>query len=371
MRKSIGLPLKLLCLGVLVLLCHYSSVQAKPQMSPFKVLGFYTNYPDMGDAAHAAFALEANNWFRKVSTANGFIYDSTKNFSDLNATKLANYKVIMFFDNYPGDNGQRNAFETYIKNGGGWIGFHVAIFNMVTSDPNCCLSHWPWYNDTLLGSGLFNNNTWFPTPAILDVEDTSNVITKGFPKTFKCCTNEWYSWKNDLRNNPNIKILCSINPKSFPLGTDPSQSWTSGYYPVVWKNKNYNAMYCNMGHDSVNYSTRVGISKTFSDTMYCKLLLNALKSFAGVITESENIKQVSEKAGTTLSLKSDAQNISISLANEGKISVILSDVNGRVLSRETGINGQCEIDRSKIGPGVYIITAKGANGVITGRISLK
>ena len=33
--------------------------------------------------------------------------------------------------------------------------------------------------------------------------------------------NEWYRWSNDLRKNPDIKILLSIDSSSFPLGTGP------------------------------------------------------------------------------------------------------------------------------------------------------
>ena len=66
---------------------------------------------------------------------------------------------------------------------------------------------------------------------------------------------EWYSWQNDLRQNPDIQILASIDPSSFPVGTDPNQTWYSGYYPIMWTNKNYKMIYANFGHNAMNYET--------------------------------------------------------------------------------------------------------------------
>lgn len=44
----------------------------------------------------------------------------------------------------------------------------------------------------------------------------------------------------DLRQNPDIDILLSIDSTSFPLGTGPKphEIWHSGYYPVVWTRDN-------------------------------------------------------------------------------------------------------------------------------------
>jgi hypothetical protein len=49
-----------------------------------------------------------------------------------------------------------------------------------------------------------------------------------------------HRWSNNLRNNPDIDVLLSISPESFPVGTDPNQSWYSGDYPLVWSNNKYN-----------------------------------------------------------------------------------------------------------------------------------
>ncbi len=82
-------------------------------------------------------------------------------------------------------------------------------------------------------------------------------------------TDEWYRWKNNLRTNSDIKILLSIDPASFPLGTGPKQYeiWHDGYYPVVWTNKKFRMMYVNMGHNDMDYEHKFDkTNKTLSFT---------------------------------------------------------------------------------------------------------
>ncbi len=206
-----------------------------------------------------------------------FTYDSTKDWSKLNAEFLSKYQVVIFLDSRTEDPVQRKAFEEYMKNGGGWLGFHFAAFALTPSEYN---ADWDWYHNEFLGAGQYVSNTWHPTPAILRVEDHKHPVTKDMPDTFKTSPNEWYRWEKDLRRNPDIKILCSIDSSSFPLGNGPKQSeiWHSGYYPVVWTNKNYKMVYFNMGHNSMDYDghTNATLSHTFDSPMESKLILNAL-----------------------------------------------------------------------------------------------
>ena len=42
----------------------------------------------------------------------------------------------------------------------------------------------------------------------------------------------------------------------------------SGYYPVVWTNKNYKMIYLNMGHNDIDYEHKFGPTKsTLSHTL--------------------------------------------------------------------------------------------------------
>ena len=250
--------------------------QAK-STSPFSVIAFYTA---RNDSAHISFVHEANDWFARNAKNYDFTYDSTNDWTKLNALFLAHYQVVIFLDTRPEDPGERRAFEEYMKRGGAWMGFHFSAFALTPSDYP---ADWDWYHNKFLGSGQYVSNTWRPTSAVLRVEDHNHPATKDLPDTFRSAPNEWYRWQNDLRKNPDIKILLSIDSSSFPLGTGPKQSeiWHSGYYPVVWTNKNYRMIYFNMGHNDMDYEHRYGpevktLSHTFSSKSETHLILQSL-----------------------------------------------------------------------------------------------
>jgi hypothetical protein len=262
---------------ILAISCFWlTAVKAQNDTPKFKVIAFYTA---RNDKAHVSFVHEANQWFPKMAAKYHFAYDSTKNWNNMNAEFLSHYQVVIFLDTRPDDPAQRAAFQKYMENGGGWMGFHFAAFALTPSE---FPQNWDWYHVKFLGSGQYVSNIWRPSAAILDV-DRRFPATKHMPKKFKTSPNEWYRWEFDLRKNPDIKILCSIDSASFPLGTGPKQSeiWHSGYYPAVWTNKNYKMIYFNMGHNDMDYehkydNTDKTLSNTFDSEMESKLVTDAL-----------------------------------------------------------------------------------------------
>ena len=254
----------------------FSGTEKKPTPK-FRVIAFYTA---KNDKAHISFVREANRWFAKMAARYDFTYDSTNNWNDMNTSFLANYEVVMFLDTRPDSVEQRTAFRQYMEKGGAWIGFHFAGFALT---PSAYPQNWDWYHNQFLGSGEYKSNTWRPTSAILRVENHNHPSTKNLPDTFKSSPNEWYCWKNDLRRNPDIKILVSIDSTSFPLGTGPKpyEIWHSGYYPVVWTNTKYRMIYINMGHNDIDYDNKTDkeLSHTFENEYQDKLVIDALLSF--------------------------------------------------------------------------------------------
>ncbi|MEV4638015.1 ThuA domain-containing protein [Actinoplanes sp. NPDC049548] len=238
--------------------------------TPFKVLAFYNG---TWDAAHIDFDKEAREWFPRAAAENGFTWEATTDWNRLNASELAAYKVIMFLDDGPPAS-RRAAFQQYMQNGGAWMGFHVSAF---TTDANS----WSWYHNTFLGSGNFQTNTWGPTAETLRIEDRTHPSTAGLPATIQSSVSEWYSWSRDLRQNPDIDVLASIDASSFPVGTDPNQQWRSGYYPLIWTNRNYKMLYANFGHNAMNYETNTRTSSTFASAQQNQWLINGLLWLGG------------------------------------------------------------------------------------------
>ena len=263
-------------LSFLIVFFWLTGLSAQGDRPKFRVIAFYTA---RNDKAHISFVHEANGWFPQMGAKYHFAYDSTKNWNNMNAEFLSHYQVVVFLDTRPDDPAQRAAFQKFMENGGAWMGFHFSAFALTPSD---FPQNWDLYHNVFLGSGQYVSNIWRPSTAILDV-DRKFPATMHMPETFKTSPNEWYRWENDLRQNPNIQILCAIDSASFPLGTGPklNEIWHSGYYPVVWTNKKYKMIYFNMGHNDMDYehkydNTDKTLSYTFSSPMEEKLVLDAL-----------------------------------------------------------------------------------------------
>ncbi len=272
-KKYISILLFTLCC------CKMFFCEAQETKPQFAVIAFYTN---RHDAAHISFVHEANKWFPAMATKYNFAYDSTNNWNNLNKKFLSHYQVVIFLDTRPDEPAQREAFTKYMDNGGAWMGFHFAGFALTPSDYP---QNWDWYHNEFLGAGQYVSNTWRPTAAILRVEDSTHPVTKHLPALFKSSPNEWYKWEKDLRNNPDIKILLSIDSTSFPLGTGPKphEIWHSGYYPVVWTNKKYKMLYFNMGHNDIDYENKTNkeLSFQFANDIQNQLIINGILWLGG------------------------------------------------------------------------------------------
>lgn len=173
------------------------------------------------------------------------------------------------------DDGQQKAIQHFVENGGGLMVFHSANYNE---------KDWgfQWLHSTMLGTGPFNRNTWWPTKVHYHIDAPDHPAMKGLPDKFESSVSEWYAWEKDLRKNPDIEILASIDKSSFPVGTDcPDQCWYSGYFPLIWTNRKYRVMYVNFGHNYMDYAKNQGKSSTFSSNDQNKFLFQALHWLAG------------------------------------------------------------------------------------------
>ena len=270
MRQFSRIVLKTIIPIVFIVIAVAGNAQSNPPL--FKVIAFYTA---KNDQAHISYVHEANRWFPAIAEKYNFQYDSTNDWNNLNEQFLAQYQVVLFLDTRPEAPAQREAFKKYMENGGGWMGFHFAAFALTPSAFNQ-----DWYHNEFIGAGQYKGNTWRPTSAIFRVEDKKHPATKDLPPTFSSSPNEWYSWEKDLKKNPDINILVSIDSTSFPLGTGPKQHeiWHSGYYPVVWTNKKYKMLYINMGHNDIDYEhgTNKELSFQFANEIQNKLVIDGL-----------------------------------------------------------------------------------------------
>ena len=141
-------------------------------------------YSDTAEEAHVVFANQAIQFFKDLTVGDGFRLTTTTSLHDYPYEKLKEYDVMIVINAAPGSKSERDAFEKYMENGGGWVGFHAAGYNDASTK-------WPWFNK-FLGAGTFLCNSWPPQPALLDVELLSHPVTKNLPVQFVAPSCEWY-----------------------------------------------------------------------------------------------------------------------------------------------------------------------------------
>lgn len=228
----------------------------------FKALIYYTQH---AEEAHVQFAEQATTFFKKLNYGDGFVLDITTDFSKYPYDKLKEYNVIIMLNTSPNTKAERDAFEQYMENGGGWVGFHAAAYN----DKN---THWPWFVK-FLGGGVFYCNNWPPQPVLVEVDNEEHPVTKNLPASFVAPASEWYQWTPSPRQNKDVEVLLSLSPKNYPLGIKDVVNF--GDFPIVWSNKNYRMIYLNMGHGD----------EEFIDGTQNLLLVNA---FRWVVSKDKN-----------------------------------------------------------------------------------
>ncbi|GAA3992061.1 ThuA domain-containing protein [Mucilaginibacter dorajii] len=218
--------------------------QTYAQTPKFKVLVLYTTTVE---SDHVDFANDAIKWFTDLAKKDGFAFDTTTNWKNVNDEYLKKYQLVVWLNDFPQNELQRSAFEKYMNNGGAWLGFHVAGYN----DKD---THWPWFV-SFLGSAVFYNNSWPPLPAKLIVDDAGHPVTKGIPVHFTSPINEWYGWLPNPRLNKDVKVLLTLDPANYPLGK--KDIIREGDIPVVWTNTKYKMLYINMGHGDMIFTSTV------------------------------------------------------------------------------------------------------------------
>jgi hypothetical protein len=234
-----------------------ASGAAKPAGEPkFKVLAFYST--DV-ESDHVKTANDAIAFYKELAAKNNFVLDVTTDWTKLNEKDLKPYGLILWLNDFPKTPGQRAAFEKYMEQGGGWIGYHVAGYNDKTTN-------WPWFVN-FLGGAVFYANNWPPLPAKLTIDDPSHPVTRGLPASFHAPANEWYIWKPSPRLDRNVRVLVTLAPSNYPLGV--KDVITEGDLPVVWTNTKYRMLYMNMGHGEHG-------EKVYSDPTQNQLFSNAI-----------------------------------------------------------------------------------------------
>src|SRR5258706_6743851 len=172
---------------------------ASPAAAQPRVLLFF----DLNvEADHMLFATDAIRFFAEEADRHDFRVEATSNWADLNDENLKQYQLIVWLNGFAPP-AQQQAFQRYMENGGAWLGFHYAGFNMGNS-------RWTWFRQ-FLGGATYGNNSWPPLPVRLIVDDTASPVTRGLPKTYLAPANEWYACRPTPRLDKDMHVLLTID----------------------------------------------------------------------------------------------------------------------------------------------------------------
>lgn len=222
-------------------------------------------HPADAEPAHLETARDALEFFHRLSYGEGYTYEKTTSLAGYSLDSLLTFNIIVAINCAPSSPEERSLFQSYMENGGGWMGLHAAAYNDASTN-------WPWFN-TFLGCGRFFCNNWPPQPALLDTRSETHPVTKSLPAQWVAPESEWYQWDPAPSENPDVEVLLSISPKNYPLGIKDIVS--EGDFPVVWTNRRYRMIYLNMGHGD----------REFSDATQNLLFVNA---FRWVVSQSKD-----------------------------------------------------------------------------------
>lgn len=220
------------------------------------------------DTALAAIAHE-RNW----------PYYVTENGAVMNKEQLAKFKLVVW-NNNSGDTlnaDQREAFKTWMENGGSYVGTHGAGGDPVYNPPNgrSSLADWPWYIESLVGAQFTSHSPQQFGDA--HVEDTKSPITKGLPPILHRY-DEWYAFSTNPRAKPGYHILITADEKSY----NPGRSTMGDDHPLAWWHcvGKGHAFYSALAHGGMMYA-EPAILQLYGNAMAWGLAENGQNCAAG------------------------------------------------------------------------------------------
>ena len=235
--------LSLIAIALVIFFSNPASAKKKRILVFSKTAGFHHSSIDEGIAA-----------VQKLGMENKFDVDTTKDSGKFTVENLKQYAAVVFL-NTTGDvfnEAQQNAFEQYIKKGGGFVGVHAATDTEY---------EWPWYGK-LVGAYFISHPE--QQMASLNVINQNTIATSHLPKVWNR-KDEWYNFKNI---NPDLKVLITIDETTYNGGKNGDP------HPMAWYHDfdGGRSFYTELGH----------VEESYTDPLYLKHLLGGINYAMGI-----------------------------------------------------------------------------------------
>jgi len=192
---------------------------------------------------------------KTLGADHGFTVDSTEDAARFTDAALARYRVVVFLSTTGEilDDGQKAAFERYIRSGGGFAGIHSA------SDTEY---QWAWYG-RLVGA-YFASHPEIQRARIL-IEDPAHPSTRDLPAVWQR-TDEWYNFRSNPRGA--VHVLARLDEASYSGGKMGAD------HPIAW---------CQVIDGGRSWYTAMGHTvESYAEPLFRRHLLGGIENAAGV-----------------------------------------------------------------------------------------
>jgi cytochrome c len=171
--------------------------------------------------------------------------------------------VVLLNTNGPGvlTGGERDAFERWVRGGGGVVAIHAAA----NADRD-----WPWYGE-LLGGARFRNHPpgelQFQEAQVV-VEDRAHPATEALPPRWEY-TDEWYNFAPEP--GAGAHVLATLDERNYE---EDDGSAAADFHPIAWCTRvgEGRSLYTALGHGA----------EAWSEPLYRAHVLGAVRSVAEV-----------------------------------------------------------------------------------------
>jgi len=201
---------------------------------------------------------------QELGAANNFTVTATEDATAFTTTNLDQYEAVVFLMTTGDvlDASQQSAFESYIRDGGGFAGVHAA------SDTEYS---WPWYGNLV---GAYFSSHPSIQQATIDVENRDHPSTEHLGDTW-VRTDEWYNYNRNPRSS--VNVLATLDESTYSGGDMGSD------HPIAWFHEydGGRSWYTGGGHTEASYS----------EPAFRTHLLGGIRYAAGVAGTSEGTFQ--------------------------------------------------------------------------------
>lgn len=295
-RTATATALALVAPFVTLLAAPVSAEAATAAEPAFKVLVFSKTTGFRHDSIPEGIAA-----VQQLGQENNFEVDTTEDSALFTDQNLAQYQAVVFMSTTGdplGTQDQKDAFQRYIQNGGGFVGVHAAADSGY---------NWEWYGELV---GAYFKSHPAIQQATVKVEDPAHPSTKDLPATWTR-TDEWYDYQANPRGT--VHVLTSVDEKSYTgatMGADHPNTWCHEY-------DGGRSWYTGLGHLKENYS----------EPNFLKLLLGGIQTAAGAVKADCSASQSSSFEKVTLD-DSTSNPMMVDVAKDGRVFYIdrLGDV---------------------------------------------